>query len=140
MSHRSHLAAHISTPGANVDPAATSTHERIERMLAGLFLACMEIVAGVRPVEHVSRWVTAPLLDKLRIRAELERQQRQIAREGARRPGLHIHRTLVRPSYHHRRIECLVVFDNHHGRTRVATAVFERSHTQRWLLSDFAVL
>lgn len=138
------------TPRAAIPPAderllPTPPHTAIDRsasvdqILQRLFMAGMEIVAGTRPLEHISRWVSASLFLKLRVRAELERQQRTLAHEPVRRPGLRILRTVTRPADSGLRIECLVVFANREHRTRVATIVFERIKG-RWLASEFAVL
>ncbi|MCD7102353.1 Rv3235 family protein [Pseudoclavibacter sp. 13-3] len=110
-----------------------------ERRLIRLFVAAQEVDAGVRPAEHLTRWLADDVLMKIRVRAELAQQRHRLRRGRPARPDVHVLRTLVRPTYDLTRIDCVVVFTKDGARTQVATVVFGRSR-DRWLVEEYAVL
>lgn len=120
-------------------PPNRRSQTNFERRLIQLFVAAQEVDAGVRPAEHLTRWVSDDVLMKIRVRSELAQQRHRLRRARPARPDVRVLRTLVRPTYDLTRVDCVVVFTKDGARTQVATVVFGRSR-ERWLVEELAVL
>lgn len=121
-------------------PAAGAETVDASAFVSSLAVVIVEILAGVRPIEQLSRWVTDSVYRDITIRATLARQNRAMTGTKPRRPSFHIGtivaaRTGTGSSSRH---ECVAII--HQARRCRAIAICIEFVRGRWRANSISVL
>ena len=128
-----HVGAHDIGP----QPNASERRLEAERVLRGLALRAVEIIAGARDLEQLARWVTDDVYAHLRVRVSIAARARAITGIVAERPRLSIDHVKMSPTATGGFDAVIVVYDKR--RPHVVSMQVE-GVAERWRATVLVVL
>ncbi len=132
-----HLPAHQISPPPTRPANRPSNRPEAEPVLRALALRAVEVIAGARPLEQLSRWVTDDVYAHLSLRASIAARARAITGVVAERPRLWIDHVKTWPTETGGFNAVIVVYDKR--RAHVVALQLE-GLDQRWQATVLVVM
>ncbi|TFD64491.1 Rv3235 family protein [Cryobacterium sp. Hb1] len=131
------LEAHIDARGVSPKPIGQAHRPETEQVLRALALRAVEVIAGARDLEQLTRWVTDDVYAHLRVRVSIAARARAITGVVAERPRLWIDHVKTWPTDTGGFNAVILVYDKR--RAHVVSVQLE-GLDQRWRATVLVVL